>query len=164
LESERDRVERVLAERTRALAVPLEAATEQALRVVAFEVGAERYAITMDAVLRVERVGAIVRIPGAAADVIGVFSVDGRPCPLLDVPALLGAAAAGPARRWAIVLGRRVPEVALAADTVDLDQVVGARLDARRPPRLGTTADARVIMDGAALLPADVPRRTGDPT
>jgi chemotaxis signal transduction protein len=160
LESERDRVERVLAERTRALAVPLEAATEQALRVVAFEVGAERYAITMDAVLRVERVGAIVRIPGAAADVIGV---DGRPCPLLDVPALLGAAAAGPARRWAIVLGRRVPEVALAADTVDLDQVVGARLDARRPPRLGTTADARVIMDGAALLPADVPRRTGDP-
>lgn len=159
IDAEAERAARVLADRARALAPPAEDRDDRSLPVVAFEAGPERYGLTMDSVLRVERVGAVARVPGAARGIIGVVSVDGRPCPLVDVAALLGGTAApGPARRWAIVLGRRSPELALAADTIDLAAVPGG-LSGGAPPRLGTTADARVVIDATALL--SPPRRDG---
>jgi hypothetical protein len=159
-ETEEQRAERVLAARARALAAPERAEAERMLPVAGFEAGPERYGVTLDAVLRIERIGAIARVPGAGPGVVGVLSVDGRPCPLLEVPALLGTGEPSPGagRRWAIVLGRRTPELALAADGVDLVQVPGG-LHGGAPPRLGTTSDARVVLDGAALL--SPPRRDG---
>jgi hypothetical protein len=80
-------------------------------------------------------------------------NLDGRPCLLLDVPVLLGVATVAPApRKWAVVLGRGTPELALAADAVGIDEVPRALLGGEPPPRLGVTADARVVLDPAALL------------
>jgi chemotaxis signal transduction protein len=155
VETDEQRAARVLAQRARALAAAVASPEEETLDVVAFETGPERYAIALDLVLRVERVeraGAVARVPGAGPDVIGVLSIDGRPCPLVDAPALLGATAAATPRRWAIVLGRRTPEVAIAADAVDLLRIPRADLAGADSPRLGTTRDARVVLDGAALV------------
>ncbi|WP_242341539.1 MULTISPECIES: chemotaxis protein CheW [unclassified Anaeromyxobacter] len=163
-EGEERRAAGVLAERARALAVPPAPplAEGERLDVVAFEAGPERYAVTLGAVLRVERVGAVARVPGAAADVVGVMSVDGRPCPLVDAPALLGGGAAAAPRRWAIVLGRRAPELALAADVIDVLRIARAELHEAAPPLLGTTGAARVVLDGAALLGDAPPGPGGD--
>ncbi len=164
-DSEERRAARLLAARARDLAAPAPRMAEgEQLEVVAFEAGSERYAVTLGAVLRVERAFAFARVPGAAADVIGVLSIDGRPCPLVDAPALLGGGAAAGPRRWAIVLGRRAAELALAADTIDLLRVPRAELHGAAPPRLGTTGAARVILDGAALLGDEPAGPGGDVT
>jgi chemotaxis signal transduction protein len=160
-ETDDQRARRVLAQRARALAVPPASPPGESLDLVAFEAGPERFAIPVGAVLRVERVTALARVPGAAPEVIGVLSVDGRPCALVDAPALLGAARATAPRRWAIVLGERSPEVALAADTVDLLRVLRVELSAAGPPRLGITADARVVLDGAAVTGGATPPSAG---
>lgn len=149
--ADRHREERILAERARLLAAPPPAAGEESVPVIAFEAGEERFGVTLEAVLRVERVGAVARVPGAPPEALGVIPVDGRPCPLLDAAVLLGAAGPGTARRWAVVLGRRGPEVALAADAVDLDAVPRA-LVARGGLSPGTTPDARRILLSAEVL------------
>lgn len=151
-----DAAARVLAARARALAAPPPAPGEETAPIVAFDVEAERYGVTLEAVLRVERVGEVARVPGAAPEVLGLVAIDGRPCPLVDVPALLHAGAPGGPRRWAVVLGRRAPELALAADAVDLGEAPRALL-AGPGPRLGTTADARVLLASPALLPTPQP-------
>jgi hypothetical protein len=154
-----DRAARVLAERARELAKPPPGRGEESVPVLAFVAGPERYGLTLDAVIRIERVGAVARIPGAPPEVVGVFAVDGRPCPLVDVAVLLGAsAAAGPPRRWGILLGRRAPEIALAADGIDLDHVPRAALTGEGP-RLGVTGDARIIVGSAELVSAPAARR-----
>lgn len=154
-QSEPEHAARILAERARRLAAPPEPPAEDAFPAVAFEAGAERYAIGMEHVLRVERASSVARLPGAAREVLGVTIVEGRPCPLVDAPALLGGAAPPDApRRWLVVLGRRGPELALAADAVDLVRIERGGLHPARPPRLGTTADARLVLDGGALVGA----------
>lgn len=150
--AEAEVAERLLAARARALGEPPPSPGEETAPVVAFDVGPERYGVTMDAVLRVERVGEVARVPGARPEFLGVVTIDGRPCPLVDVPALLRAGAPGAPRRWAIVLGRRAPELALAADTVDLREVPRALLSGAGP-RLGSTAEARQLLASPALLP-----------
>lgn len=156
-----DLAARILAARARELARPPPEQGEESRPVVAFGLGEERYGVTLEAVLRIERVGAVSRVPGAPRDVIGVVPVDGRPCPLVDVAALLGAAAPlATAPRWAIVLGRRAPELALAADTVDLAEVPSAAL-AGEGPRLGTTSDARQLLGATGLLSTTRPAGAG---
>lgn len=155
------RVARLLAERARALAVPPAAAPGETVPGLAFTAGADRFVVTLDGVLRVERVGAVARVPGVGAGVLGAIRVEGRPCALVDVPALLSGAPPAPPRRWAIVLGRRVPELALSADGVDLVHLPAARVRRGAGPRAGITADAALVLDAAALLaPAAAPRRT----
>lgn len=157
-----DRAARVLAERARELAIPPAAPGPEVVPVLAFEAGPERYGLTLEAVIRIERVGAVARVPGAPPEIIGVFAVDGRPCPLVDVAVLLGtSAAAGPPRRWAILIGRRAPELAVAADGIDLDEVPRADLG-EEGPRLGTTADARVVV-GSSHLVSPPPSRPVSP-
>lgn len=143
---------RVLAARARELARPPPQPGEESRPVVAFETGAERYGVTLEAVLRIEPVVSVARVPGAPPEILGVVAVDGRPCPLVDVRALLGDGAPGAGTpRWAIVLGRRAPELALAADGVDLEEVPRAALEGEGP-RLGSTADARRLLGATALL------------
>jgi hypothetical protein len=146
-----EREARILAERARLLAAPPPAAGEESVAVIAFEAGEERFGVTLEAVLRVERVGAVARVPGAPQEALGVIAVDGRPCPLLDAAALLGAAPRGQASRWAVVLGRRGPEVALAADAIDLASVPRALVE-RGGLSPGVTPDARRIVASEALL------------
>jgi chemotaxis signal transduction protein len=147
------RARSILVERARLLARPLSGRIEETVPVLAFRAGDERYAIALPGVVRVERVKGVARVPGADAAVIGLFNLDGRPCALLEVPALLGTGSARTeARRWAIVLGRGGPELALAADGVDLEQLPRARLRRRHGARAGLTQDARVILDAEAIL------------
>jgi chemotaxis signal transduction protein len=185
-EREEARAARLLADRARALAVPPADAAEETVPGLAFTVGDDRYVVTLDGVLRVERIGPVARIPGAGPGVLGALSVDGRPCALLDVPAWLAGAPAGGGggpwraslrregapepprdaatpRRWAIVLGRRGPEVALSADRLDLVRIPAARVRRGGGPRAGTTADAAVILDAAAVLAPAEPVARKDP-
>lgn len=150
-ETDAEREARVLAERARRLAPPPGRAAAAAMPVLAFDAGEDRYALTLGAVLRLERAGAVARIPGASPEIAGAIALEGRPCALLDLPALLRGAPAA-ARRWAIVLGRRGPEVAVAADRVDLAELPAGLPAPAAPPRLGVAADGRVVVDGAALL------------
>jgi purine-binding chemotaxis protein CheW len=159
-EREPERAERILAERARRLAAPPPGAAEDVFPAVAFDAGEERYAIAMEHVLRVERASAVARLPGAPPEVLGVTVVEGRPCPLVDPPALLGGVApAGAPRRWVVVLGRRGPELGLAADAVDVVSVERGKLHPARAPRLGTMHDARLVLDGAALVEGGAPGR-----
>jgi len=147
------RAERVLAERARALAAPppRELARE-ALATLAVDAGGERYALPLTAVLRVELTGAVARIPGAPPGVAGVANLQGTALPLLDLPALLALpGATAERRRWSVVLGRRGPELAIAADALELVDVPRERL-APAGPRLGVTCDGRVVLDAEAIL------------
>jgi chemotaxis signal transduction protein len=149
------RAARILVERARALAQPPDRKVEETVAVLAFRAGDDRYAIGLQGVVRVERVARVARVPGADGTVIGLFNLDGRPCALLEVPALLGTGAPRKdPRRWAIVLGRKGPEVALAADGVDLDRIPRARIVRGKGVRAGLTADARAILDAEAILGA----------
>lgn len=154
-ESAEAAVARVLADRARRLAVRARAPREaEDVPGLAFDVGPERYAVPLDAVLRVERLRAVARLPGGVARLV---AVDGRPCALVEVRDLLGAPASPAAepRRWVIVLGRTTPELAVAADAVDLAALPRPALAGGGPaPRLGSTEDARLVLDGAALLGA----------
>lgn len=151
-EGEDARAARVLAERARALATPPPAPAPESVPGLSFAAGADRYVVTLEGVLRVERIGRVARVPGTGRGVLGAVSVDGRPCALLDVPAWLSGAVPAPPRRWAIVLGHRAPEVALSADAVDLVRLPVACLRLDGGPRAGTTEDAAVILDGGAVL------------
>jgi chemotaxis signal transduction protein len=108
-------------------------------------------------VLRVERTGAVARIPGGPRGVAGVANLHGLPLPLVDLPALLAVpGAAAEARRWSVVLGRRGPELAVAADALELVDVPREAL-APSGPRLGVTADGRVVLAAEALLEPSPP-------
>jgi chemotaxis signal transduction protein len=149
----RERAARVLSARARALAARPAGPREEVVPTLAFDAGGERYALPLAAALRVERVEAVARVPGAPVGHVGLVSLSGKPCPLVDVPALLGVpGAVAAARRWAVVLGARAAELALAADAVEIEDVPRSRLRAAGGPRLGVTADARVVLDPAALL------------
>jgi chemotaxis signal transduction protein len=159
-----ERAARVLAARARALAVRPGEAGEELVATLAFDAGGERYALPLGAALRVERVAGVARVPGSPAGYVGLVNLHGKPCPLVDVPALLGVPGAAPAaRRWAVVLGARAAELALAADAVEIEGVPRARLHAAGGPRLGVTADARVVLDPAALLAAPAGEGAGGP-
>jgi chemotaxis signal transduction protein len=159
----------VLAERARALAGREQPGATDVLPTLAFDAGAERYAVPVEAVLRVERIGAVARVPGAPRGTVGLVNLHGRSCVLVDVPSLLGVPGADPSgRQWALVLGGPVAgatargcTVALAADAVRLEPVPRERLARPEGPRLGVTADARVVLDPSALL--DPPRTEGAP-
>jgi chemotaxis signal transduction protein len=142
----------ILAARARELAQRPGATSADAIDVLTFSAGAEPYALELTGVLRVERVERVIRVPRSARGLVGLFNLQGRPCALLDAPALLEVPGEVPrARRWGVVLGRRHPELALAADVVEVDRI-------ERPPaqpgpyRLGSTADARILLDAAAFL------------
>jgi hypothetical protein len=145
-----DAAAKVLAARARRLAVPTQRDREPPVPALTFEVGTERYALPLDGVVRVERLRAVARLPGGQ---MGLVAVDGRPCPLVDLPAFLGQGGGAPLeRRWVIVLGRASPELALAADGVDLTALPREALTGGVAPRIGVTEDARVVVDAAALL------------
>lgn len=152
----------ILAARARELASRPGAPSADAIDVLTFSAGAERYALELTGVLRVERVERVIRIPRSARGLVGLFNLQGRPCALLDAPALLEVPGEVPrARRWGVVLGQRQAELALAADVVEVDRIERPAPQPG-PYRLGTTADARILLDAAALLaPASAAVATG---
>jgi len=66
------------------------------LHLVTFHLGAEEYAVTIDRVREILRVGSITRLPSAPAHVRGVTNVRGRIIPVVDLRERMGLPSAEP--------------------------------------------------------------------
>lgn len=99
-----------------------------------FRLGAETYALELNAVQEVVEDRPIFPLPGAPGTVLGAISFHGRIIPVVDLPALLGFPAAEPAARLIVLADKRLP-IALQVHTlqrvlnVDLKQGTLAQSD-----------------------------------
>jgi chemotaxis signal transduction protein len=159
-----DRVERVLAERARQLARPLEdpdrAAPEE---VVVLEAGGERYAVDLTSVERVHPVEVVTPLPGLRPPWAGLVSLRGEMLPALDVPAYLGRPpSAAPVAHCAVVAhgGLRVALLSETALALMLRPKGGLSA-----PLAETTAPAGVVVGVTddLLTILDVPTILADP-
>jgi purine-binding chemotaxis protein CheW len=153
----------VLKERARALARPLEALVDNASRsVIVFSLGDERYAIETRYVFTVQRMCTVFPLPGAAAHVLGLTSVQGELLVVFDLRALLGTPrpAESDATRM-IVLGDKHAELVIIADAVhevqalydkDLFPLPVPTAEGEKPCLFGVTNQAVSLFDGSALL------------
>ncbi|HKN89635.1 MAG TPA: chemotaxis protein CheW [Acidimicrobiia bacterium] len=162
-----DHVERVLAERARLLARPLEEPDRRALDdVVVLEAGGERYAIALTSVERVHPVDAVTVVPGLRPPWAGLVSLRGEILPALDLPSYLGrppapagAAAGRPAASCAIVAHGGLRVALLSEAPVELAARPEGGLSAPltetvAPPGVvvGVTDDLLTIVDVATIL------------
>jgi purine-binding chemotaxis protein CheW len=92
---------------------------------VRIRIGDETYAVAVEHVHEVVRLGLLTPIPGAGASVLGIFNLRGGIVPVFDLAHLLGVTAPGPRHRMLIadVNGR---QVGLAVDEVtDVTELAG---------------------------------------
>ncbi len=158
------RVLAVLAERARAIArVPADAPAAGALlEVMRFRLGNEQYALETSYLREVLRPKEITPLPGAPAFLAGVANLRGQILAVFDLRPFFGIAA-GPAteQNRVMVLGRERIEFGVLTDAVH--EVALLRVDELREPPdsvsgavaeyvRGVTADALILLDGAALL------------
>jgi purine-binding chemotaxis protein CheW len=166
LEPTPEQSQAVLEGRARVLAsipiVPPDASA--VLTIVTFALGDEPYAIETRHVRRVVRIDdvTLTPIPGTPESLTGVINMAGEILAVFDLGRLLGLprdARAAPAR--VLVLGTDRDELGLLADAAH--EVRALRIDAvLEPPGSlegfgrnilrGVTADALIVLDGAALL------------
>lgn len=64
------------------------------MKVLAFHIGAQRFALPLTAVARVLPAAALVAVPGAPPPVAGLLDLHGSPVPVIDLSRLAGGAAA----------------------------------------------------------------------
>jgi len=153
----RQKIEATLAERARLLARPAVAiGVVPTVELVQFAAGDERYAIEAAFVHRLERLGAVTPLPGAARHFTGVTNFHGQLVPLVDLRVLLGATPCANAA-FAVVLGEQRAEIGIVAEAL-LDMralprdAFGATALAPRPLVRRILSDGSAIIDGAALL------------
>lgn len=156
-----ERAAAILAQRASVLAtVPTHiSGGSETLRVVTFRVGPERFAVGADYVLEVVRPLEHTLVPGSPDLLIGVVNLRGTIQPVFDAARFLGLSGDenSPATRF-LVLGEEQPEFGLRVDEVQ--EVTTLRLDEIHKIqgtalRIGVTAQAVTILDGAALLADD---------
>ena len=96
---------RILKERARALARPVEEAVTQAegLELLVFSVGAERYGIETDHVVEVIPLRELTPVPCTPASILGVVNHRGRILPVLDLRRLFDLADQGVAEGSRVV-------------------------------------------------------------
>ena len=139
-------VERILAERARALAVVEEAVPTGTRTLAAFTMGGHELAVPIEALSRAIDLGVVTEIPGGPAHLLGVIVVDNRLVSLLDVPAFLGLPAHGVADvNTALVVQHGGRQIALAAER--LQRIADFALDAAAPRLVDVAAlfaDARL--------------------
>lgn len=140
-----------------------EAADDDSLHVLVFELGGTHYAVESAHIDEVLPLRDITRVPGVPPFVLGVVNIHGRILSLLDLKALfdVGRSAPDASRRWAVVLRhgdmsfclyadslggiRRVPASAVFAEV--------ASVSARRQRYVsGITADRVVVLSAPAML------------
>jgi purine-binding chemotaxis protein CheW len=114
-------------------------------------VGGQHYALPVEHVLEVARIGWPTPVPGAPPEILGVQSVRGRILPVLDLSALLGHE---PTTRVlsAVVVERRPICAALAVDAA-VDFLEGE--DRRAFPGSSVASEATVL-DGATIGTVDI--------
>jgi purine-binding chemotaxis protein CheW len=154
----------ILDQRARLLAqAPVQAARAGELReVVTFRLGKERFALALGSIRQVVPVADIVPVPGAPSHLAGVVNLRGEILAVFDLRRLQGSEGHRPATgARVLVVGTDRAELGLLADAVD--EILTLRPDAILPPPSlaglragglieGVTADALIILDGAALL------------
>jgi purine-binding chemotaxis protein CheW len=159
-----ERAREVMAERARTLArVPPRApVADEVLEVVTFRLASERYAIETGHVREVVRFGDLTPVPGAPDFLAGLLNLRGEILAVFDLRRFFGVADPGRGDlSRVIVLGGDRAEFGVLADAVT--EVATLRVDAvREPPASvagpgrdylrGVTADALIVLDGAALL------------
>jgi chemotaxis signal transduction protein len=113
--------------------------------------GGERYAVPVDVVLEVVRVGRLTAVPAAPRAVLGVVNLRGEVLPVLDVAGLVGLAPAAPDRSIVVVehAGRRAGlAVEALLDVAPLPAVLD---EAEGPCLLGSA-----LVDGSLVGVLDV--------
>lgn len=125
---------------------------------VRVRLGAEHYALDVEAVSEVVQLGEVMRMPGAPAHILGVRNLRGEAVPVVDLAALAGPGADGDAR-VAVVLDDGERRAALTVDAV-VDVATLApppqAASASELLRASTVVDDVLvgILDHAALLDA----------
>jgi purine-binding chemotaxis protein CheW len=157
------RVEQVLEQRARALAVPLqpERPADQGIDAISFQLSRERYAIETRYVRQVMPLQTITPIPRTADFVVGLINVRGELIAVFDLRKFLDLAAdVSLAPSHIIVIGDGQAEFAIVvedlprAETIPLEELNEvAQGTADRPPWLrGATGDALIVIDGSAFI------------
>lgn len=152
----------LLERRAALLARPVDLAHEEArLDVVVVTVaGGRRYALEVRHVRQVVRGEALSWLPASGSDLVGVVPVQGEAVPVADLAAVLGLAAADPARPLVLVLAGDHPPVGLLVDDVlttmslpesEVRSHHASEAEAATSER-GITRDGIVLLDAAALL------------
>lgn len=160
-----DQARALMEERARALArVPARAPEpSEVLEVVSFSLAGESYAIETRYIAKVVRLTDFTPVPGTPGFLGGVLNFRGEILALVDLRAYFGISGLGLTDlSRIIVLGLERNEFGIMADSVHEVAMLRAAevLEAPaslpggggRAPLLGVTADARIILDGAALL------------
>ncbi len=134
----------------------------EVLEVATFTLAHERYAIETRYIAKVVRLVDFTPVPGTPGFLGGVVNLRGEILDLIDLRAFLGIASTGLTDlSRIIVLGVERNEFGIMADAVQevatlrVDEVFEAPASlpgSGRPYLLGVTADARVVLDGAALI------------
>ena len=154
----------LLDERARALArVPdRPPGPSEVLEVATFTLAFERYAIETRFIAKVVRLNEFTPVPGTPEFLGGVINLRGEILDLIDLRAFLGISGTGLTDlSRIIVLGLERNEFGIMADSVQ--EVMTLRVDevfeapasipgSGRSYLRGVTADARIVLDGAALL------------
>jgi purine-binding chemotaxis protein CheW len=150
--------------RARELArVPPPAASAEAVDVVTFALGDERFALPSRYVVGAFRVTTLALLPPAAAPLLGITEWQGDLLMLLDLRRALGySTQALSDRTLALALGEREPVLGILVDRVldhramSLADVLPAPAGAASSAGLlhGITGDAVLLIDPAALLAA----------
>jgi purine-binding chemotaxis protein CheW len=141
-----------------------------AIEVVTFHLGEERYALETSYVREILRLKKVTPLPGTPEFLSGITNLRGQIVAVLDLRGVFGIAnPASTELSRVIVLGEERIEFGVLADSVHevillpLDQVrevPGSVAGIGREYLRGVTADALIVLDGAALL--NDPRLTID--
>jgi chemotaxis signal transduction protein len=153
------RTTRLLDERTRVLAREVQHTPASEERMLLIRVRGERYALPLSAAREVTGLARAARMPGVRAAVTGIVNWRGEFVVVFDLATLVGAAGPSKPERMVVLTGRD-PPFAIAVDAVD--RIAAVDVSALRPAGdlapghgglfRGTTADALLVMDAAALL------------
>lgn len=155
-------VREMLAERSRRLAQRQETAERRdAMAVLAFRLGRERYALETRFILEVRRLTEFTPIPGAPGYVVGATNLRGDIVAVFDLRLFFGLSSSGMLDRSQLIfIGGEGPEFAVIADVVEglteiesADFVPDAVFDAERgrDSVRGITKEAMIVLDGDAL-------------
>jgi purine-binding chemotaxis protein CheW len=163
IEDDAGRVDALLRERSAALAqVPRDRRDQQDLdRAIAFRLGQERYALSLDRAQEVSGLPRVAMVPGAGAAVLGIINWRGDFVFVFDLKVMFGLPAdESRIDRRVIVLRGEEPRVALAVDVIE--GIVGVEASALQPPDQlrvahgdllqGATADAVLVLAEDSLL------------
>ncbi len=162
LEPDADAERRILDERARRLARPLELPTQLLqLEYVLFSVAGEHYAIEAKYVTRITPLPAFEPIPWLPLPFLGVINHHGQPLPLIELRALLGAPTTGDPLNFLLVLGASKDELGVAISTAEAITLLPlADVDASCLPESlrgvpfvrGLYQGVRLVLAGSALL------------